>query len=76
MHAKIISALGWRTVISRFGAAFDTPVRDAYGYIARSVVTYVRRTLEDSPDQVIRSEPLRWECPFDQSIRMCGVEPG
>ena len=57
MHAKIISALGRRTAISRFDTAFDTPVCNAYGYNARSAVTSERRTLEDSPGQVIRREP-------------------
>lgn len=44
-----------RTAISRSGTAFDAPVRDAYGYNARSEVTSARRALASNPNQGIRS---------------------
>lgn len=43
-----------RTAISRSGTAFDTPVRDAYGYNARSEVTSARRTLSSDTNQEVR----------------------
>jgi len=46
--------IGRRTAISRSGTAFDVPVRDAYGYNARSEVTSARRTLADTPSQEVR----------------------
>lgn len=46
--------IGRRTAISRSGTAFDTPVRDAYGYNARSEVTSSRRTLAYTPSQEVR----------------------
>ncbi len=59
--STVISAFGYandeigrRTAISRSGTAFDTPVRDAYGYNARSEVTSARRALADNPNQGVR----------------------